>query len=425
MARSVMSERARLEVLRSYGILDSMPEEAFDNITCLAAEICSTPMALITLVDEARQWFKSRVGIELRETAREHAFCAHALESPEALVVGDTHLDARFSANPLVTGAPNIRFYAGVPLISREGAPLGTLCVLDRVTRALDERHMILLARLARQVETELELRRSLVALRRATVPGVDFRRGLGDRPDGTNGAPAQREKAALVELLVHDMKSPLMSILVNATVLSESVDARAREAASDIEMAAASLQRLILNLLDIGRAEHGRLFPLLGPVDLNALVDETARAMTPRAALKRQRLCVTRDAEAAPVPLDRDLMRRVLENLVDNCLKYSPSGSEVRLNVGRRAGCALFSVADEGPGVPESERTAIFEPFTRCAMNDEHTRTSHGLGLAFCKLAVEAHGGQISVTDNEPHGARFTVELPVQPLRFSSRGST
>lgn len=428
MARlSALSESARLEILRSYKILDSAPEEAFDNITHLAADICATPIALITLVDEARQWFKARVGLQIAETPREQAFCAHALKSSDVLVVADTHTDPRFAANPLVLGEPNIRFYAGVPLVSREGAALGTLCVIDRVTRALDAHHVALLSRLARQVETELELRRSLAELRSLAPPVLDIGgRSSEAQPESrVERTRIQREKTALVELLVHDMKSPLMSILMNSTLLSDSTDRRARDAATDIETAAASLQRLILNLLDIGRAEHGKLVPLLGPVNLKGLLSETVRAMSFRATLKQQHLEVSESGEPREVPLDRDLMRRVVENLVDNCLKYSPTGSAVHLALEHGSQGVTLTVTDEGPGVPDNKRSQIFEPFTRIELMDEHARTSHGLGLAFCKLAVEAHGGQVSVSNVEPHGARFRVELPVQPLRFSSRGST
>jgi diguanylate cyclase (GGDEF)-like protein/PAS domain S-box-containing protein len=153
-------EQARLDVLRSYGVLDTAPEEAFEDLTALAADLCGTPMSLISLVDADRQWFKSRRGLDLEQTAREQSFCAHALTSSDLLVVPDALADHRFATNLLVTGDPHLRFYAGAPLVTDEGAVLGTLCVLDTVPRELTARQTERLAGLARQVVRMLDLRR-------------------------------------------------------------------------------------------------------------------------------------------------------------------------------------------------------------------------------------------------------------------------
>ncbi|MEO2035076.1 MAG: GAF domain-containing protein, partial [Planctomycetaceae bacterium] len=146
------SESARLDALRQYRLLDTSPEDAFDDITTLAAQICGVPIALMVLLDDDRQWFKSRVGLDAQQTSRDHAFCAHAILKDELLVVEDARSDDRFSSNPLVTGNPDIRFYAGAPLVNSEGHALGTLCVIDRKPRKLDSRKSSALEILARQV---------------------------------------------------------------------------------------------------------------------------------------------------------------------------------------------------------------------------------------------------------------------------------
>ena len=166
-------EAKRLAALRNYRILDTDPEQAFDDLTLLASQICGTPIALISLVDEDRQWFKSRVGVAARETSRSVSFCAHAIEHEGLFVVPDALADERFAANPLVTDDPSIRFYAGAPLVTRDGDALGTLCVIDRRPRKLTRRQLGALEALKRQVESQLELRRSLDELR-AALQSVD-----------------------------------------------------------------------------------------------------------------------------------------------------------------------------------------------------------------------------------------------------------
>jgi GAF domain-containing protein len=169
----VANEAERLKALHQYKILDTNPEQAFDDLTLIASQICGVPIALISLVDEDRQWFKSRVGVEIQETSRSVSFCAHAIHQQGIFTVADALNDARFRDNPLVKGAPHIRFYAGAPITTQDGYALGTLCVIDYVPRQLTDDQNNALQALQRQVTAQLELRRNLEELRVA-LDGIE-----------------------------------------------------------------------------------------------------------------------------------------------------------------------------------------------------------------------------------------------------------
>jgi hypothetical protein len=153
-------EKKRLNVLWQYEVLDTVPEAMFDDLTELAAGICEAPIALISLVDEKRQWFKSKIGTTVNETSRDVSFCSHAIKQPGLFIVPDAAKDERFANNPLVTSDPKIRFYAGAPLITPDGYALGTLCVIDKAPRELRPDQKQALRILARHVVSQLELRR-------------------------------------------------------------------------------------------------------------------------------------------------------------------------------------------------------------------------------------------------------------------------
>ena len=164
MAPYPANEAQRLDALRQAHILDTPPEEAFDDLTRLAAHICGVPIAAVSLIDSDRQWFKSVLGLEVRETPRSAAFCGHTILQTEMFAVSDASADERFAENPLVTDDPHIRFYAGVPLLTPEGFAVGSLCVFDRVPRHLTADQETALRTLARQAAGQIELARRVAA---------------------------------------------------------------------------------------------------------------------------------------------------------------------------------------------------------------------------------------------------------------------
>ncbi len=173
------NEQERLRALYEYDILDTMPEKDFDYLTMIASQICDTPISLVTIIDESRQWFKSNYGVDIRETEREYSFCAHAINTPQKImVVPDSRLDERFADNPFVTNVPNAVFYAGVPLVTENGFASGTLCIIDNKPRTLNEEQFEALRALSNQVVKLLELRKKnkeLVETKEALEKSMDL----------------------------------------------------------------------------------------------------------------------------------------------------------------------------------------------------------------------------------------------------------
>lgn len=188
------NESARLATLRAYGVIDSLPEDVYDDLVFLASTLCGTPIALISIVDATRQFFKAETGLGMRETPREVAFCAHAIVgNDDIFVVEDATKDPRFAGNPLVTGKPDVRFYAGVPLRSAEGHALGTLCAIDTKPRELSETQLRALRVLGRQVMLQLELRRAVLALEASLAT-----RSAAHAPTADAEATAERARRLL-----------------------------------------------------------------------------------------------------------------------------------------------------------------------------------------------------------------------------------
>lgn len=197
-----LNEAARLDALGRLHILDTPPEEPFDDLTRLAALVCGTPMALISLVDANRQWFKSRIGIDSAETPRSVSFCAHAILQEELFIVPDAFEDARFDTNPMVTDDPNIRFYAGMPISGPEGHAVGTLCVLDNKPRQLPEEKQLALRVLARSIAAHFQIRQQLEQLRLSEFHRTEVEQNLRVSEASLRAANARLQQMASTDVL-------------------------------------------------------------------------------------------------------------------------------------------------------------------------------------------------------------------------------
>jgi signal transduction histidine kinase len=262
--------------------------------------------------------------------------------------------------------------------------------------------------------KTELLMRvKSLLWMRRLTD---DLKQGhelIRSQHDAV--IRAQERKEELINLVVHDLKNPIASILANAHFLvrEPNLSDDARDASRDIHEAADSMQRMVLNLLDISRSELGALVPRLSDVDVPSLITEVLGVMSRRANERQQKVSAELSPQVKRHVVDRDLLLRLLENLLDNALKYSPPGGTIKVEASTANGYLDFCIRDEGPGIPGAYRERIFEKYVQLEDNSVSlARTSRGLGLVFCRLAAEAHGGRIWVEDNEPRGTAFRVRL-------------
>ncbi|MEY2931445.1 MAG: hypothetical protein RL033_2194 [Pseudomonadota bacterium] len=385
----------RLRALADYRVLDTPAEESFDNITKLAAKIFGTPISLVSLVDEHRQWFKSRHGLDASETSRDVSFCDHAVRSDQTLIVPDTHLDPRFAKNALVRGAPHIRFYCGVPLRTPEGHSLGSLCVIDRQPRSLDAGQISLLESLGRQVELELEIRRRLELLEEKLGKALS----------------RARSQELLASMIVHDMRGPLTAIIMLASSINPA-DKDSKLSLEGLVGEADRLRRMLLDILDVCLNEVGGLRLRRRVFSLTAVATEVVQRVSQSVAARGSR--VQLEAADGPLPVDADpeLIERLLENLVSNAVQHAPERAEVSLSFRLLSPERVQGeVTDRGSVIPEGERRSIFEPLTR---GNGSAHRGHGLGLAFCRLAVEAHGGQIGVRPNANGvGNTFYFELP------------
>lgn len=379
------NETERLAALRSYGVLDTPVEPAFDDITRIASYVCQTPISVINFIDDGRQWFKSEIGLNARETPLASSICAHAILEQNYLEVPDTTKDPRFVHNALVTGSPHLRFYAGAVLRTPDGLPLGTVCVLDTKPRKLTTEQREVLVALARQVMSQMELRRALV---------------LSDR--------LQRNVTRLMAVAGHDLKQPLqVMVMAIDRIRSKLADPRDQQRmgyAIEAGMRMAEeLDRLAETSslqTDLG-APQQRSFPIR---DIFRSIQNTWRM---HAEAKRLRLVVV--PSSAQIVSDPAMLRAIIGNLVGNAIKYTERG-RVLLGTRRHGNTLSIEVLDSGTGIAVDQQGAIFDAFHQINPGSEGL----GLGLSIVRRTAEALGHPIDLRSDLTRGTHFSVRVPL-----------
>ncbi|HSX95300.1 MAG TPA: ATP-binding protein [Hydrogenophaga sp.] len=405
------TEGPRLARLRALGVLDTLPERAYDDIAALAQSLCDTPIALVSLVDAERQWFKARIGLPLSETPRDWSFCSNAIQAPaEVLVIEDVRHDPRFVDHPLQREQPDLRFYAGAPIVTRDGLALGTVCVMDVQTRRVSTGQVEGLRRLAglaatlleqgsQDVETlrrnEVRLSRTVALLERKTV-----------------------EQQRFIYMLSHDLREPVNTINNFSALLVDDHQAElappAQRYLGFVREGGRRIGRLLDDLVEFAQLDTHPL--RIEAVDAAALAQRVTQDLAP--VLQRCQGRVEIDTALPVVMADPGLLRVALHNLLSNALKFTRPGVPPVVTVGASRGGAIdqIHVSDNGMGIAQEHQGRIFGLFNR--LHNRRRYDGTGLGLPICQRIAELHQGSLTLESSIDVGSRFTLHLPAQADR-------
>ncbi|CAM3724890.1 ATP-binding protein [Mucilaginibacter galii] len=373
------NEDERLASLVSYDILDTLEEDEFDEITKLASQICETPVALITLIDQKRQWFKSAVGTDVRETPREYAFCSYTILEKDVLVVSNAREDARFANNPLVTGDPNVAFYAGAPIINEEGYPLGSICVIDTEAKELNSQQIAALKTLSNQVVAQLELRRKIKVLERSNATLLESNVFI--------------QKFA--SMAAHDIKNPLSSILLSSQALQRRLQKDGDDKSLQLINMSINASKQLLHMVDemlVYSKAPATLLADQQSVNLNELLTKIIRLIDVPESVKIQLPVVEHTINVSPVALEQ-----IFLNLLTNAIRYNDKAEgRIRILVRNEENFYNFKVTDNGRGIQPQFLNRIFEEKFTLGYTDRFNKEGTGVGLHTVKALVEKLQGTI-----------------------------
>ncbi|MES2266868.1 MAG: GAF domain-containing sensor histidine kinase [Bacteroidota bacterium] len=390
------NETERLASLASYNILDTSPEDDFEELTLLASEICQTPIALISLIDDKRQWFKSKYGLDVNETPKEYAFCAHTIvDKKDVMVVNDARKDERFATNPLVIGDEKVIFYAGVPLLNEDGYTLGSLCVIDHEPKELDDRQLKALRVLAKQVLNQMELRRKITKLQKSNEDLLE----------------ANMFIQKFASTAAHDIKNPLSSILLTSQALQlrlqNTGDHKSRSLAGLTINASKRLLALVDNMLDYS-TQPSRLLANQESLKLNALLKNVIELVDVPASITINLPRNEHELICSSVALEQ-----IFLNLLTNAVRYNDKQAGiVNILFKEDKDTYHFKVTDNGIGIAEKNLSKIFEKDVTLNTLDRFNKKGNGLGLYTVKLLVEKLDGKIHVESRVGDGAVFVFSI-------------
>lgn len=397
------NETARLSALKGLEILDTPEEEMFDEITKLASMICNVPISLVSLIDETRQWFKSHHGLDTRETPRSLAFCSHAILGDELFVVPNAKLDPRFKNNPLVNEAPNVIFYAGIPLALDDHIKLGTLCVIDNKPRELNENQIQMLRLLGKQTIRLLEMRK---ATERLEIEKLSAERATAAKRD-------------FIAAISHDIRNPLNSLLGMSEMIRETdLDPTILGYVDHIKNAGEVILHLVNDTIEISRLEENASVSNLEWFELYQclhILDSFFKTETRRKQLEFKLQNFTN--QNLLIHSDKRKIEKILWNLTANAVKFTNNG-EITCSVSLETktnenGLLLIEVKDTGPGISPEVKDKLFQKYNQFVPEGCGISGS-GLGLSIVKLSLEELEGTVKVESKLGEGSTFKVSIPI-----------
>lgn len=390
------NEKLRIKALKSFSILDTFSEKEYDEITLLASVICDTPISLISLIDEDRQWFKSKTGIDIEETPREFSFCGHAiLDNSQLFTIEDSRLDERFYDNPLVTGYPNVVFYAGAPLITSDGLALGTLCVLDNKPKTLTTMQQKAMKVLSNKVINLFELKKANLLLEQKNKE-----------------LESQRtELEMFANVAAHDIKSPLKNISSLTQLLVEEYGPKLDEGANEM-LNMLHTSSIILNSLVDGILNHSKAGSILeinrDEFDLKYFIDDTIQLMNGRGQYKFITLF-----ENQSIAVNRVALQQIFINLIGNAIKYNNKEQiEITIGFSETESHYHFYISDNGMGMVKEHQSKIFKIFEILGVEDRFGNKGNGIGLSTVKKLIEGLGGSVSVDSEIDKGTKVSFSV-------------
>lgn len=392
-----INEDLRLEALRSLNILDTEPEKEYDDITALAAHLCDTKTALISLADSNRQWFKSKYGMHSCEMPRENSYCAHTILYPKEIqVVPDARKDERFAGNPLTEGEHPVIFYAGVPLIDKDGFALGTLCVIDSIPKELTPVQINSLKALANHVMLLFELNKK--------NRDLEFMQ---------NELKKQNESLSeFAGIISHDMKMPLANMIMTTDVLKASyqdiIDEDGKKYLDYLKQSSFTLSDYIDNLLAHYESDKLVASASAEKFDINHLLEEIIDLLN-----LNEEITFNFPEDNMDLNCNRAALEQILLNLIGNSLKYNDKKHIViDVECCQDTNNYYFKISDNGIGIPLDRQQTIFDLFTTVSNTDRNGKKGNGIGLSTVKKLIDSLGGVITVSSEVDQGTSFNFSI-------------
>jgi len=427
------NEKQRLEALDRYRILDTEAEQEFDDVVKLASQICNVPISLISLIDKDRQWFKARVGLAAPETHRNLAFCAHVVAQDAPLVVPDATKDERFFDNPLVTGSPDIRFYAGFPLSTPDGFNLGTLCVIDTVARELSQEQAFAVQTLANQIIKQFELKLKIRALEEQNQT---LENTIAELKNAQMNLVKSEKMASIGQLtagIAHEINNPINFVYAGSELLKNMIDDLKKDLDKFLENPKlVSLQEIQGNSSEIALLSEDiftgakRVSEVVKDLRLFTRLDEDGYK---NIDIHKNLEILLKIVGASANPsinwikdfLDKKIMitcsvkdfNHALVNIFNNAVDAvgECDSKNIYIKTSLEDNFLIISIKDSGIGISNDIKEKIFEPF----FTTKSIGKGVGLGLSIAKTIVEAHEGKILIENSTNFGTEVKIYLPVQ----------